>query len=414
MRSLFLCLLVLLAAVIVAQVSSEDPGFVVIGYHGRLLRTSVNFFVFLLGLLAVTLYLLLRVLAKLWSAPRRLFDWSHTQRSGKAQKALVDGVMALAEGNWELAEGTFRRNAATSKYPLVHYLAAAQAAHSQRAWTRRDEYLRLAEETGPQAQLAVGLTEAELQLQQGQWEQAKATLLRLRAIDSSHPRVLKLSLRVLTQMQDWRQLLDLLPALKQRKVCSAEEILARQTDAHAGLLANAQDADALEAVWSRIPNTLRRHPAIIDVYAARAQAFGQGSKAIPLIQKALKSDWDQALVKRYGLMPSEDLAAQINAAEKWLGRHGDDATLLLSLGRLCFKNELWGKACYYLEACIKRNPAPEAYWLLAETLDHIGDPDRATEHRRLGLEMATRAVGSLLPLPVASESWSSKVGSGCY
>lgn len=404
MRSLFLCLLVLLAAVIVAQISSEDPGYVVIGYHGRLLRTSVNFFVFLLGLSAVTLYLLLRVLAKLWSAPRRLFDWSHTQRSGKAQKALVNGVMALAEGNWERAEGTFSRNAATSEYPLVHYLAAAQAAHSQRAWSRRDEYLRLAEETGPQAQLAVGLTEAELQLQQGQWEQAKATLLRLRASNSSHPRVLKLSLRLLTQMQDWRQLLDLLPALKQRKVCSAEEILARQTDAHAGMLANAQDADALEAVWSRIPNTLRRHPAIIEVYAARAQAFGRGSKAIALIQKALKSDWDPALVKRYGLMPSEDLAVQINAAEKWLGSHGDDATLLLSLGRLCFKSELWGKACYYLEACIKQKPAPEAYWLLAETLDHIGDPDRATEHRRLGLEMATRGAGALVPLPVASES----------
>ncbi|MGH8533378.1 MAG: heme biosynthesis HemY N-terminal domain-containing protein [Gammaproteobacteria bacterium] len=402
MRSLFLCLLVLLVAVIVAQVSSEDPGFVVIGYHGRLLRTSVNFSVFLLGLLAVTLYLLLRVLAKLWSAPRRLFDWSHTQRSGKAQKALVNGVMALAEGNWERAEGTFSRNAATSEYPLVHYLAAAQAAHSQRAWTRRDEYLRLAEETDPQAQLAVGLTEAELQLQQGQWERAKATLLRLRAINSSHPRVLKLSLRLLTQIQDWRQLLDLLPALRQRKICSAEEILARQIDAHAGLLANAQNADALADAWSRIPNTLRRHLAIIEVYAACAQAFGQGSRAIPLIQKALKSDWDPALVKRYGLMPSEDLAAQINAAEKWLGSHGDDATLLLSLGRLCFKSELWGKACYYLEACIKRNPAPEAYWLLAETLDHIGDPDRATEHRRLGLEMATREART--PLPVASES----------
>ncbi|MGH8488807.1 MAG: heme biosynthesis HemY N-terminal domain-containing protein [Gammaproteobacteria bacterium] len=402
MRSLFLCLLVLLAAVIVAQVSSEDPGYVVIGYHGRLLRTSVNFFVFLIGLLAVTLYLLLRVLAKLRSAPRRLFDWSHTQRSGKAQKALVNGVMALAEGDWERAEGTFSRNAATSEYPLVHYLAAAQAAHAQRAWTRRDQYLRLAQETGPQTQLAVGLTEVELQLQQGQWEQAKATLLRLRAINSSHPRVLKLSLRLLTQMQDWRQLLDLLPALKQRKVCSAEEILARQTDAHAGLLANAQDAAALETVWSRIPNTLRRHPAIIEAYAARAQVFGQGSKAIPLIQKALKSDWDPALVKRYGLMASEDLAAQINAAEKWLGSHGDDAALLLSLGRLCFKSELWGKACYYLEACIKHNPAPEAYWLLAETLDHIGDPDRATEHRRLGLEMATREAGT--PLPVASEN----------
>jgi HemY protein len=168
------------------------------------------------------------------------------------------------------------------------------------------------------------------------------------------------------------------------------------------MLANARGADALADVWSRIPNTLRRHPAIIEVYAARAQAFGQGSKAIPLIQKALKSDWDPALVKRYGLMPSEDLAAQINAAEKWLGSHGDDATLLLSLGRLCYKSELWGKACYYLEACIKQNPAPEAYRLLAETLDRIGDPDRATQHRRLGLEMATREAGT--PLPVASES----------
>ena len=48
--------------------------------------------------------------------------------------------------------------------------------------------------------------------------------------------------------------------------------------------------------------------------------------------------------------------ASIERAESWLKQHPDDAALLLTLGRLCAQQELWGKAQSYLDASIAVEP----------------------------------------------------------
>ena len=65
-----------------------------------------------------------------------------------------------------------------------------------------------------------------------------------------------------------------------------------------------------------------------------------------------------------------------------------DAVLLLTLGRLCARQELWGKAQNYLEASISVEPLYSAYLMLAQLHDRLGNADAARRHYRASLDLA--------------------------
>jgi len=380
----------LLLAVFIGRFFFDEPGFVVIGYHGQLIRTSFTFFMILLATAMFLFYLLVRLILHLWRMPGQVSMWSRAHKGQKAQQDLIDGLTALAEGQWKQAESLLRRSAQQSGAPAIHYLAAARAAQSQQALGRRDDYLRLAQESMPQAEMAIGLSQAELHWQQGELEQARQTLAKLKAIDPVHAGVLRLYLKICTSLRQWSEVLDLLPALEKRKFLSKEERDALEIDAYAGLLEEAPDTDALDQAWSKLPSALQLNGRVLAAYALRLQSQGRGDKAVPLIQKFLRKSWDPAVARLYGLIDGTDRGAQLAEAERWFKAHGDDPELLLALARLSFRNNLWGKAKSYVEASLQKEARPESYRLLAETLVKMGQSEGVLECYRKGLQLATR------------------------
>ena len=65
-----------------------------------------------------------------------------------------------------------------------------------------------------------------------------------------------------------------------------------------------------------------------------------------------------------------------------------DGVLLLTLGRLCARQELWGKAQNYLEASMSLEPTYTAYLALAQLHDQLGNADAARRHYRASLDLA--------------------------
>ena len=75
-------------------------------------------------------------------------------------------------------------------------------------------------------------------------------------------------------------------------------------------------------------------------------------------------------------------------AERWLADHPRDARLLLALGRLCQRRQLWGKAQSYLEASLAVAPSREAHLELARLLDRLEKGTDASRHFRAAAESA--------------------------
>ncbi len=402
MRTLIVALAVLALSVFVALAIKHDNGYILIGYGNWSVEGSLAFFVLLDLVLFGLLYAGIRLLSRFLGLPRQFRGWRRRREAARARKALTQGLVELSEGHWKSAEKNLVRHAAQSETPLLNYLAAARSAQQQGAYDRRDHYLQLAHESMPSADVAVGLTQAELQLAHEQLEQALATLKHLRRIAPRHTHVLKLLKELYERLGDWEELYHLLPELKKRRVIDRDQLEALELKVCGNLLDEAArhgELERLDQAWKRFPATARANQSLVTRYAAHLMDLGQQDRVEKLLRETIARHWNPELVERYSRVAASDPARQLAAAEAWLKEHPRDPVLLLALGRLSLRNRLWGKARSYLEASIGVEPGAAAYRELGALLESMGEREQATACYKAGLELVSDTPLPELPSP---------------
>jgi len=385
-----LVIIALILSAIAAHFLLGDPGYVAINFRGYLIEMSVPVLVGFAVLLVITVWLVRRLV----QAPRRLGEAAGRYRAGRAGQKLTRGMIEVAEGNFARGEKLLARAAGTSDAPLFNYLQAARAAHLQGKDERRDEWLKLAYEHTPEAANAVLLTQAELQLDREQYEQALATLRRLEENSRDHSHALALLGRLYFRLQDWTQLANILPRLHKQGRVKQDTLDEWTIRVHSEKFKRAADGESVIAEWKKVAKQLRDNMTLLDAYYMNLMRTGQHEKAEKDLAAALKAEWRGPLVRLFGLVEGPDPSKQLKRAEGWLTKHGDDADLLLAAARLCLRNELWGKARSYLETVISLRPTPEAYQEYGRLLTQLGETDSATDAYRAGLGMVAES-----PLP---------------
>jgi HemY protein len=375
--------LALFASAIAAHFLLSDPGYVVINFRGYLVEMSVP----VLVLLTATLFGLIWLVRKIILAPRRIGEAAGRYRSARSGQKMTRGMIEVAEGNFARGERMLARAASTSDSPLFNYLQAARAAHLQGRNERRDDWLKLAYQEIPEAANAVLLTQAEFQLDQGQHEQALATLRRLDENSKDHGHALALMARLYFRLEDWAALREILPRVRKHAQVKPETLAVWTTRIHREQIDHAADADAIAAAWKDVPKPRKSDIALLEAYYQGLMRTGQHEKAEKELVSALKSDWRGPLVRLFGLVEGVDASKQLKKAEGWLTNHSEDPDLLLTAARLCLCNELWGKARSYLETVISLRPSPEVYQEYGALLNQMGEADAAAEAYRDGLGM---------------------------
>ena len=406
MRTLIVALLVLAVSVVLALVVKEDNGYILIGYGHWSVEGSLAFFALLNLALFAALYLAMRLLARVWSMPREIHDWQDRRGAKRARGELTQGLLELSEGHWKNAEQSLTRHAGNSETPLLNYLAAARSAQQQGAHDRRDHYLQLAHESMPSADVAVGLTQAELQLAHEQIEQALATLKHLRRIAPKHTHVLKMLKELYERVGDWEGLNRLLPELKKRKVIDKQQMQELEVRILCNLLDRASDGGDLQqlnAAWKGFSRSAQENKQLLTRYAHHLMEKGAEAQVEALLRSAITRQWDEQLVELYSLATVAENAKQLSVAEGWLSEHPRNPVLLLTLGRLCMKNQLWGKARSYLEASIGANPTAAAYRELGALLEGMGERELSSACYRSGLELSSDYAIPEFPENLASQ-----------
>jgi HemY protein len=391
MRLLLLSLAALVTGVGLALYSFDDTNYVVIGVGEWVVQTSLTVFLGLLFAVFMPFYIIVRTLFALWRSPRTFRAWRRDRKGRSAQVTLNRGLTLLIEGRWRSAERELIRSVDGGANPLLGYIAAARAAQALGASERRDDYLRHATDVQPTTSVAAGLTQAELHIDEQQREQALATLLQLRSHTPNHERVLALLRGLFEELRDWKSLLEILPTLKSRKLLSVAEAAQLERRAHSGLLVqSAASGDFAELVWrwGTLPKIMQNHASLLGLYIELRLRRGDAEDCESLLRAALNKDWNGGLVRLYGLVPGADEIDQLRRAEGWLQTRQDDALLLESLGRLCVRSRLWGKARSYLDASLAIESHPDTYAVLVALLDQVDDGKTAGEYARRGLAQA--------------------------
>ncbi|HDS1737647.1 MULTISPECIES: heme biosynthesis protein HemY [Pseudomonas] len=402
-------LLAVLAIVVAAALGiavAQHSGYVLISYGS--FRYQSGLWAALGGLLGLVLALwLLRYLVGLvLSSTGAVNPWSRRNRRRRTRIAVEQGQLDLAEGRWASAQRHLHRAAEAERQPLLYYLGAARAANELGRTEDSDNLLERALERQPQAELAVALTHAQLQMDRGDVDGALETLLAMHERHPHNGQVLRLLQRLYLERGDWSALIRLLPELRKGKVLSTAELaqLEQRAWGHNLNLAVTRGEDApaarqaLERAWQQLTAAQRQEPQLVLAYAEQLRQVGAQGEAEKVLRESLKRHYESHLARLYGLVRGDDPTRQLQAAEGWLKEHPQDPSLLLTLGRLSLQNRLWGKARDYLESSLRLERNPETCAELARLLASLGEVERSNQLFQEGLGLLDERLLAL-PLP---------------
>lgn len=389
MRALFWLLAVFAGAVALAIIGRGNEGYALFVYPPWRVELSLIFFVVLLAALFAVLYLCVRIVHHTLNLPLHVRAYRERRRAEKARDALQGAAQAYLEGRYARAENDARQAFESGASRPLAALLAARAAHQLRSRDRRDAWLERAAESGDPLHVARLVTRAELLLEDRDYAGARAVLRDLHGSGPKHIATLMLLLRAELGARNWEEVLRLTGVLSKRDAISPalqDEYKSQALNELLGALAG--DPAGLEARWRRVPARVQTLARVALAGARHATTAGRASLAREIIEKALAQEWNPALVDLYGLAPAEDVRVRIEKAERWLLDHPGDARLLLALGRLCVRGELWGKAQNYLEASLSFEPGREKHLELARLFERLGKPADAGRHFRMAAESA--------------------------
>jgi len=380
-------LAILLFAVLIGLFANHDTGYVLIGRGSYTVELSLTLFVILQIISFVSLYVIIRVALKTWQMPKTISRWNKRYHRQKAHTASSTGLVQLAQGQWKKAESTLIKNAKNSDMPLVNYLSAARAAQKLNEPDRRDEYLELAKSQasknkkfrGSNDEFAIQLTQAELQMAHGQLDKSFTLLKTLQKQTPKHPQVLLLLFQLYSRRKDYDSMLDILPEVRKLKLIASDELFQTEIELYTHALNNLEidTGGDIVKLWKVIPNKVQTTNSIIELYSSLLIKKEKHDTINILLKKHLKENWNEKLILLYGDVESTNPVAQLEFAEQFLKQHEKNNSLLLTLGKLSKRCELWGKARSYLEASIGVKPHRETYRELGELLEQLGEPDKA-------------------------------------
>jgi HemY protein len=376
-----------------------DLGYIRVSFGNYLVETNFWVGLALLAALVVLTVMLIGLVRRLRNGTSVMSGWIVRGKERRARGRTTQGLLALAEGNWPRAKKMLISSASNADTPLINYLAAAQASFECGDHEAVDDLLRKAFESTPGSDMAVGITQARLQLAGNRVEQALATLLRLRKQSPRHSFVLKLLKTAYLRLEDWSELSKLLPELRKYNILVPAELndLERQTwhnllEKAASKCRKEQTSnpaaslDSLTSLWDQLPGSMRRDERTIYNYTNLLADLGDEAQAEVLLRKVLRNHWSDELVNLYGRVQSQAPDEQLLLAEKWLKDRPDNSELLLALGRLSLRNELWGKAREYFEISLKLHSKRETLAELSRLDAHMGHDTVSTNLLMQSLE----------------------------
>ena len=360
----------------------DNPGYVLVSFGNWSVETTLVAMVLFLLAVFLLLYGFYRLLG--FINPIGLFSsksWLAGKRRKNAAAASEEGMQKLLLGYWQDAYKLLVENAERVDNPVFNYLAASLA-----AWQRDDNAswnycLEQASSKSRSPSPGIKTLKALLEYRSGKVEQSLAILLALDKEKPGSPYVLGLLSTIYQSVEDWEKMEALLPVLEKARVVSGEDLVKMKEKIVASTLARITSQNgglnALTMKWEDADKKIRNGEEATLVYLEKLLEFSQHEEALSVVSGFLKSRWSDTVVLKAGYIDPPDPGTQLVLFEKWLKSRPNNSTLMLSLGRACLRNRLWGKAREYFESALRFSKSmalsAEANAELARLLDHMGE-----------------------------------------
>jgi HemY protein len=384
-------LLLAIIAVGVALAGRHGTGFFVLVVPPWRVESSALMFFLMLATLFAALYMAIRLGVRAYGLPREVRRMRKQSARDTARDQVLSSLAMLFSGRFKDAETAAREAMSHAETRDLAAALAAWAAYEGGSVSAAAPYLDAIR--GEASTKMRDVSRAYMLLAEGKAPEALALLKTLAAEDPKNPGVLKMKVEAEMAGKAWDDVLATLEPLTRSGLLP--ESAARQLRLNAEInrvKTIAAGAQHLEETWRRMPDEIRLEAAMAGAVAKRLIGLGEGERARQVIEEAVERrgahHWDSTLAALYAKCNTESTLQQIERAESWLHAQPRDAALLATLGTLCMRASLWGKAQSYLEASVALQPTLDAHMTLARLMEQLGRREEAITHIRRSAELA--------------------------
>ncbi len=327
-----------------------DDGFVVLVFGQTTVEMPLWFVFASMLLFSIVSYYAARSMHMVWRTPRLMNRWFNKRGQTKTRNLTVSGFLSLLEGNWTAAGRDLLKAADKSEAPILNYLLAARARLENDDLSGAEALLNKAEESMPEARVAIGIYHAQMLQQIDLHENAHAIICALATEKPKHAMLQKLLMTSYRQRGEAQKVLGLFPTLHKQKLLPPAEMEKILRDTCVQIIEQAPNADALTKHWALFPASAQQDLTVIAHYCRVLLRNHDDVTAEELLRKTLAKRWQTELVTLYGQACANDALKQLQTAEQWLKHHADEDELQLALARISQRNQLYAKSRdYYLD-----------------------------------------------------------------
>lgn len=379
------------AAVALALAGRYGNGYVVFVVPPWRAEMSVMLLVILQLVLFAAAYLLIALAVKTYRLPRQLRKSKVERERSKSRDVLLESLQLLFSGQFRSAEAQARNAMQHNETRDMGAAIAAWAAYEGGNSGAAVPYLDHIRSEGSSRMRDA--SKAYMLLADGKAADALALLKDLAANDPKNPGVLKMKVEAEMAGKAWEDVLITLASLTHSGMLPAGAAQQIRLNAEINLIkSKPANPQAITDAWKAFADESRFDVDMVATVARRLLVLGCGEEAKAIIEEAIDErgadGWDSQLSAIYADCLTESTLAQIERAERWLRLHARDAELLATLGKLCMRQALWGKAQSYLEASVALQPTLDAHMTLARLMEKLGRNDEAIRHMRRSAELA--------------------------
>jgi HemY protein len=400
-RFLFSAVALLLFGAFLTEMIRTYPGYLLLAVGGKRIEMNLWIAVAALTLAVLVFFLLLWLLRSLLRGIEGSVSRIRFGRTRVARRRLTNGLVEFMEGNWARARRQLLKSAPRSDAPLINYLAAARSAFELGYRDEANELLAKAEACGDDTQLAVALSQARMQLLDKHYEQCIASLQRAKQLEPKHPALLQLLKQAYYRLGEWNGLRELIPDLEKHSNMPEAELQKLELEIYQHLLRDAatrRDTNKLREIWQSLNGRWQRTMELRSQYGQLLHQIGDDVEAEKQLRWILSREWHPDMARLYGCLTGADAKAQLAVADGWQKEYGENADLLTCLGRLCLRNQIWGKARQYFESSLLLRSDPATSAELARLLHALGEKEQAAKLYKEGLMQAVANLPEV-PLP---------------
>jgi HemY protein len=393
MRILFWLLTLAALAIGLTLLGRVSDGYVLWVMPPWRVELSLNLFVVVQLLVLVLTYLLLRALFISLNLPSVVAAYRERRVRQLDEQAAVAALRHFWEGRYaqslkfcekvSVTAGNPRGTGGTAPAQGVAALVGLKSAQALRDPRRITEWRARAEALDGAWRTARLMAEIRIALDARDFAAAATALAQLGSKERRQISAQRLALRLAQGQGDWPELLRLTRLLEKHDALTADQARPLRLRAQRGIIDSLQDDLAqLMKLWQGMITADREDAQIVERIVRALTAAGACTESAQIIEDYFDEPWEPGLLADYADCVGGDVLRRIANAERWLHEHPQDADLLLALGRLCQKQQLWGKAQSYLEASLAITPDCVAHIELARLFDHLGRAEDANRHYR--------------------------------